>query len=133
MKNKFIILGSILLFLCASFSGCNQISEVFLKDEDRILGAWNTEGILMEIPIPNVIVFFANGSFEINIEIGTGDVSLKNGIWEMNNGILSLEMTGEITIPLTNYSYVFSNEYKTLTITEVEGSKSFVLTKQQGI
>jgi hypothetical protein len=132
MKNKFIIIGSILLFLCACFSGCNQISEVFLKDEDRVLGAWNSdEGILMEVPIPTVIVFFANGSFEINIEIGTGDVSLKNGVWGINNGILSLEMPDDI--PLTTFTYVFSNDSKTLTLTEVEGSRSFILNKQQGI
>ncbi|MBN1861762.1 MAG: hypothetical protein JW840_09925 [Candidatus Thermoplasmatota archaeon] len=133
MRNELVIIGIIILFICIGFSGCNQISEVFLKDEDRILGAWNTEGILMEVPLPNVIVFFANGTFEINIEIGTGDVSLKNGIWEINNGILTLEMSGEITIPLTNYSYVFSDDSKKLTITEVDSSKSFVLTKQQGM
>ena len=132
MKNKFVIIGIILLFICVNLSGCNQISEIFLEDEDRIVGAWDTEGFLMEESIPNVVVFHADGSFQIDIKIpGTSDISLKNGTWEINHEILTLEMTGLIEIPLTNFSYVFSNDNQILTITDVDSSESFVLTKQQ--
>lgn len=129
MNNQLVILGVIVIVLCVGFSGCNQISEVFLKDKDRILGAWDTEGIWIEVP--NVIVFSANGSFRIDIKIDSLEFSLEDGTWEMNNGILSIEMTGYNEIPLTNYTYVFSNDSKTLTITEVDTTESYVLQKTQ--
>lgn len=129
MKKQFIIIGSICLLICVEISGCNQISNVFLTDQDRLVGTWDTEGIWLEGR--TVIMFSPNGTFKAEIELGiplSVNLSLSKGKWNMNNQILAMEIVN--MIPRTNYSYKFSEDNKTLTLTETNSNNSYILRKQ---
>lgn len=117
------------MHLCIGFSGCNQISNIFLTDGDKLVGSWNGEGIWLDVP--TVIVFSSNGTFKLKIEMGIPvpvDFSSSKGKWDMKNGIFTMEIVD--LIPRTNYTYQFSADSKTLTITEIGTDDSYILTKQ---
>ncbi len=57
MKKYFVVLGVIVLVVCVGLSGCNQISNLFLSDEDKFVGLWESEGFL---DVPTVIGFSSN-------------------------------------------------------------------------
>jgi hypothetical protein len=119
------------LLVCVGLSGCNQISNVFLTDEEKLVGTWNSEGIWLDVPI--VIVFSSNGTFKATFKLGIPtnsaiDFSSSKGKWDINDGILSMEIVD--VIPPTNYTYQFSEDSRTLTITDIDSSDSYVLRKQ---
>jgi len=124
MKKYFVVLGVIVLVVCVGLSGCNQISNLFLSDEDKLVGTWNSEGIWFVVP--TVIVFFSNGTLKMEVEMGTIDFS-SEGKWEMNDGIITMEIVDLIP---SNYTYQFSEDNKTLTLTPIDGSDSYILRKQ---
>ncbi len=126
MRKHLVIIGIITLLVCAGLSGCNQISNLFLKNEEKLVGTWNTEGIWMDLP--SVIEFSSNNTFRIEVKFGAINFSLSNGKWDMNDRILSMEMAD--AIPPTNYTYQFSEDSRTLTITDTVSSDSYVLKKQ---
>ncbi len=41
MKKYFVVLGIVVLLVCVGLSGCNQISNLFLSDEDKFVGLWD--------------------------------------------------------------------------------------------
>jgi len=127
-RKQFVIIGIVALIVCVGLSGCNQISNVFLTDKDKLVGTWNTNGIWLDVP--TVIVFSSNGTFKIDVGIPNSPInfSLSEGKWNMNDGILTMEIVG--FIPLTNYTYKFSEDNKTLEITDVNSSGSYILRKQ---
>jgi hypothetical protein len=127
-RKQFVIIGIVLLIVCVGLSGCNQISNVFLTDKDKLVGTWNTNGIWLDVP--TVIVFSSNGTFKIDVGIPNSPInfSLNEGKWNMNDGILAMEIVG--FIPLNNYTYKFSEDNKTLEITDVNSSGSYILRKQ---
>ncbi|VVB59268.1 Uncharacterised protein [uncultured archaeon] len=113
------------MFVCAELSGCNQISNVFLTDKNKLIGTWNSEGIWMDAP--TVIVFSSNSTFKLTIDFSIIKTT-SDGKWNMHNGILTMEIINEI--PPTNYTYQFSEDSRTLTLTTVNSSASYILTKQ---
>jgi hypothetical protein len=108
------------------FSGCTQISNLFLNDEEKFVGTWNSEGIWMDLP--SVIMFSSNNTFKIEAKLGAINFSLNNGKWGIKDKILTMEMAD--AIPLTNYTYQFSEDSRTLTITDINSSESYILRKQ---
>ena len=56
------------------------------------------------------------------------DFSSSKGKWDMNNGILTMEIVDEI--PPTNYTYQFSEDNRTLTLTPIDSNDSYILRKQ---
>jgi hypothetical protein len=126
MKKQLVIMGTFAILVCVGLSGCNQISNIFLTDEDKLVGTWNSEGIWLDVP--TVLVFSSNGALKIEVKIGTMNFSLSDGKWDINVGILTMEL--EDLIPQTNYTYHFSEDNKTLTITDIDGSDSYILRKQ---
>ena len=119
------------MLVCVGFSGCNQISNLFLTDEEKLVGTWDSEGIWFEVP--TVIVFASNGTFKAEVKLGFGnsspiDLSLSKGKWDMDNGILTMEIVD--FIPSNNYSYQFSEDNNTLTITDSDSSASYVLRRR---
>jgi len=101
---------------------------LFLTDEDKLVGIWNSDGIWLDVP--TVIAFSSNGTFKIEIGVPNSsiDFSLSEGRWDINNGIFTMEIVD--LIPLTNYTYQFSEDNKTFTITEIDSSDSHILRKQ---
>ncbi len=126
MKKHQALIGIFAIFLCIILSGCNQISDLFLSDEDKLVGTWNTDGILMDLP--TVLEFFSNGTTTAKVVMGTIDFSVNDGMWDMHEGILTLEI-GDL-VPLTTYSYKFSEDNRLLTLTDNDANDSLILTKK---
>ena len=106
---------------------------MFLTDEDKLVGTWNSEGIWLDVP--TVIVFSSNGTFKMRGIFDIGilnnsaiDFSLGKGKWDMNDGILTMEIVD--VFPPNNYTYQFSEDSRTLTLTPIDGSNSYILRKQ---
>jgi hypothetical protein len=127
MKKHAILLVILPLLLCVVFSGCDQISNLFLSDEDKIVGTWTTDDLFMEAPI--TLEFFSNGTVSATIQLGEIDFTINDGQWVMTKGSLTLDI-GDL-ISETMYSYQFSEENKIITLTENQGTNTIILTKQQ--
>jgi hypothetical protein len=128
-KKKLLIMGSCFLLLCIGLSGCNQISNLFLSDEDKFLGSWDSQG-LIEIEFPTVITFYANSSFKMEIEMGTYHLSLDGGDWTLDNGVVTMELSE--ALDRTEYTYKFADDNTKLTLTNKTSGESVVFTKQGG-
>jgi hypothetical protein len=117
------------LLICVGLSGCDQISNVFLTDEERLIGTWDSdEGIWFDAP--TMIVFSSNGTFKVDVNLGIPlpiDLGLSKGKWNMNDGILTMEIVD--LIPPSNYTYQFSDDSKMLNITDIDSSYSYMFTK----
>ena len=129
MKKNLLLLGSCFLLLCIGLSGCNTISNLFLSDEDKFLGSWETQGLVIEIEFPTVITFYTNNSFKLEIETPPYHLSLDDGEWTLKNGVLTMELTD--ALDRTEYTYNFTDDNTKLTLTDKITDESFVLTKQE--
>jgi hypothetical protein len=125
MKKQLVIIGILALLVSVGLSGCNEISNVFLTDEGRLIGTWNSEGIWLDVP--TVIMFSSNGTFKSTIDFPVFQ-TISEGIWEMNDGIITMEIVD--IIPPTNYTYQFSEDNRTLTLTPIDSNDSYILRKQ---
>ena len=127
-RKQFVIIGIVALLICVGLSGCNQISNVFLTDEDKLVGTWNSDGIWLDVP--TVLVFSSNGILKIDIGIPNSPInfSLNEGKWNMNDGVLMMEIAD--LIPPSNYTYKFSEDSRTIEITDIGSSDSYILRKQ---
>ena len=133
MRGKYIILtiGFLIILVSVGLSGCNQISNLFLTDEQKLVGTWIGEGIWFEGS--TVLVFSSDGTFKGTFTVGILNssgisFSINKGKWEINKGILTMEIIDYI--PPTNYSYQFTEDNNSLTITDIDSSDSFILKKQ---
>jgi len=127
MKKQVIMIGIIALLLSVGLTGCNQISNLFLGDRERLIGAWNSNGLWADVP--SVIEFDSNGTFKMKVIIGQTDFSIDKGTWEMNNGVLSMEIID--VVPKTNYTYQYSDNGQTLTLRDTnDNTNTYVLRKQ---
>ena len=125
MKKYFVVLGAIVLVVCVGLSGCNQISNLFLSDEDKFVGLWGSEGFL---DVPTVIGFSSNGTLSITVQMGLINFSSSGGSWELNEGILTMEL-GDFIL-LTTYTYKFEADNTKLTLTEIDSGDLVLLTKK---
>jgi hypothetical protein len=125
MKKQLVIIGIVALLVSVGLSGCNEISNIFLTDEDKLIGTWNSEGIWLDVP--TVIVFSPNGTFKSTIDFPPIQAT-SEGKWDMNDGVITMELV-DIT-PQTNYTYQFSENSRTLTLTSIDGNNSYILRKQ---
>jgi hypothetical protein len=123
IEKRIVILAILVLFISIGLSGCDQISNLFLSDEGRMVGTWNTDwGIF-----PTMFTFASNGTVKSIIDLGESQYT-SEGTWEISEGTLTLEIVD--LIPLTKYSYQFSDNDKTLTLTTLSGNASYILEKQ---
>jgi hypothetical protein len=122
MKKQLVIIGIVALLVSVGLSGCN---DIFLTDEDKLIGTWNSEGIWLDVP--TVIVFSPNGTFKSTIDFPPIQAT-SEGKWDMNDGVITMELV-DIT-PQTNYTYQFSENSRTLTLTSIDGNNSYILRKQ---
>ncbi len=127
MKKKIYLSGILAILLCVGLSGCNYISDLFLSDDDKLIGTWNNDGSWLE-EVPAVITFFTNGTIKINFQVGGTIGFFSQGTWDMQEGILAIEI--EEVLQLTNYGYQFTEENTILTLTETDTNESYILIKQ---
>lgn len=125
-KKYVCIIGVLALLGSVLFSGCQQISDLFLTDEKRFLGTWLSEEMVLEAP--TVVVFSTNDTVTATIDVFEIQMTL-TGEWTIQGGKLTM-LFEEYDFP-SNYSYQFSDEGKTLTLTTVDGGQTFLLQKQQ--
>jgi hypothetical protein len=115
------------LLVSVGLSGCNQISSLFLTDEDKLIGTWNSDGIWGDLPIPTDIMFSPNGTFKSTFHI-SGIQTTSDGIWDINDGVITMEIV-DVNSP-TSYTYKFSDDSRTLTLTPIHGTDAHILRKQ---
>jgi hypothetical protein len=118
MKKQLAIIGIIALLVCVGLSGCQE-SNLSNLDKDKFVGTWN--GTVPAFGTDEkTFILFSNNTFAIRT------LNL-NGTWEIIDGklVFPVDEGGQLI-----YSYIFSNNDRTLTITEVKTGDSSVLTRQ---
>ena len=110
MKKQSVILGIAVLLICIGLSGCNEQSS----EENKFLGTWidNTG---------EITIFHEDGTTTSIL-----DDLQETGTWKLENDRLIITFLGLIL----TFDYSFSNNDKTLTITNIEFNKTYVMTKQ---
>jgi hypothetical protein len=108
MKTQVIIIGIVALFMCAGLSGCNSLSS----DKDKFVGTWKA----------------SNGVTSVLFSDGTCTVASVSGTWQIKDKMLVIVLANLPT--QSTFSYAFSNDDKTVTLTEVATGISTVYTKQ---
>jgi hypothetical protein len=123
IEKRIIILGICAILLSVGLSGCDQISNLFLTDEGRIIGTW--EGNWGNLPTR--FIFATNGTVQSIVDFIEFQYTGK-GTWEISDGKLTLEIMD--FIPSTKYTYAFSEGDSTLTLTTLNSDTSYELKKQ---
>jgi hypothetical protein len=122
MKKQLGILGILAILVCVGLSGCNQISNLFLKEEDKFVGTWHNQ----------TEVLFGNNTFTFfsdrTLTFSQGPLSF-HGTYEIKDGKLVTKFQGEI-IESAVYTYSFSDNNTKLSLTEVGTNTTLVYTKQ---
>jgi hypothetical protein len=117
MKKQLIIIGILSIIVSIGLSGCNQESNLSNKEKDKFIGTWN--GIVLALGIDEMTIILSSDS---TVTMGTF-----SGTWEIKDGKLFFTFDdGGLLV----FSYVFSNNDRTLTITDIDTDVSSVLTKQ---
>lgn len=131
MRKISIALIISMILVTGFLSGCNQISNVFLSDDDKLVGTWNSDksiiDLILDVELPAVYIFFSNNTFQLQVKL-IASLTFE-GEWEMNDGILTMEIFDINS--LTNYTYQFSDDNTRLTLTDIGSNESYLLRKQQ--
>jgi hypothetical protein len=109
MTKKILIIGIIIMLISSFLSGCTDNSE-----EGRFIGTWETEDEAL------TLVILPDGECEFMHGQGT---------WEIKNGSLWLVIRFSSGKNTMSYTYSFSNDDKTLTLSDT-GGRIWVYTKQ---
>ena len=107
-----ITLVSVILFGILVFAAVAIVEELKIEDIERLYGTWKSEH--------NTLTFFNNGTCKIYNYSGT---------YAISTGRLFINYTGVTPTSLT-YTYSFSKDYQTLTLTGSESWDARVYTKQ---
>jgi len=112
MNKHLVVIGMTLMLLAVGLSGCTEISNPLTgNDDNRFVGTWKGGYV--------TIVFFSDG------EGSQGSMSFE---WEIKDDKLVQTMyQGEIS---TVYNYQFSDNDKSLTLTDVNIGIPRTYTKQ---
>ena len=126
---KHLIIGIAFLLICVVLSGCNEqqtTTNSEKSDEDRITGTWFISELFENNTRTITYIFSPDTTYKV---IGTykNYTESFNGTWKIENNKLIVTIEGRTLIG----DYQFSNNDKTLTITDTETNTSTVLTKQE--
>jgi hypothetical protein len=126
MKKIIVVVVMILIFIVC-LSGCIDSNKSSETDEDRVIGTWYISEVIDE-NIKNITYIFSpDKSYEVIVTYKSNNESFK-GIWKIEGKTLIVTFEGEETL-IGNYQ--FSNNDKTLTITDITTKLDTVLTKQE--
>jgi hypothetical protein len=126
MNKHLITLGIAVLLICVGLSGCNESNNSFKSDEDRIIGTWVISEIYEGSTRTVTYIFSSDKTYEVIGTYKEGTES-SNGTWE----ILDYKLVVTIEGRTQTGNYKFSNNDKTLTITDNMSNTTTVLTKQE--
>jgi hypothetical protein len=114
LKKQLVIIGIVAVLVCVGLSGCNeQSNNPPVSDRNKFVGTWTAGSPIVSYSF----TFFSDG---------TGSMSGLSMTWEIKDGKLVMT-SAEQSITLA-YSYAFSNNDRTLTLTSP--SETVTLTKQ---
>ena len=111
MKKQLVIIGIAVILITVGLSGCNEENNTLNPEKSKFVGTWQNSTSM-------VIDLFSDGTCTY--------LSI-NGTWDLKDGILGFELS---TGSIIHYRYKFSNNNRTLTLTNVIHGTTFDLTKQ---
>jgi hypothetical protein len=125
MNKHIILIGITILLLSVGLSGCNESNSSFKSDEDRIIGTWSISELYEGSTRTITYIFLPDKTYEV---IGTYKEVMDsyNGTWKILDNKLVVTIEGRTQTG----NYKFSNNDKTLTITDNDSNTTTVLTKQ---
>jgi len=103
-----------------------QIIVISLSSEEKLIGTWFISEFIENSTRTLTYIFSSDNSYEIKHTFGNISESFI-GTWKIEDDQLFVTIEGET---ITGY-YQFSNNNKTLTITDTVSNASTVLTKQE--
>ena len=115
MKKQLVILGIIAILITVGLSGCSSENNNQNPEKMMFVGSW-------QYTVENsssVLDLFSNGTFIAS--------DLFYGSWDLKNEKFIMEMPDYSKT--WEYTYIFSNNNRTLTLTDING-KTIVYTKQ---
>jgi len=111
MKKNALIALLIFLVLTVIFSGC--IDEKEPTNFDRFIGTWKTDqGVQLELFSDDTCIFLGS-----------------SGEWNIEEEKINITVMFEGGKNMMSFNYEFSNDYKTVTLTD-PGERVMVFTKQ---
>ncbi len=117
MKKQIVMLGIFMLILIVMIIGCDSLKN----NEDKLIGTWTYDYFGTETDI----IFHSNGDC-IFPEYQRTDATLT---WKINDTKLILTIIDDNSSHAMFFDYSFSNDGKTLTMTDIEGT-SMILNKR---
>ena len=111
MKKRLAIIGIVAILVTVGLSGCTEEDNTLTSEETKFVGTWQNNTSM-------VIDLFSDSTCTY--------LSI-NGTWDLKDGILGLELS---TGSIIHYRYKFSNNNRTLTLTNVIHGTTFNVTKQ---
>ena len=111
MKKQLVIIGIAVILITVGLSGCNEENNTLNPEKNKFVGTWqNSTSMVIDLFSDETCTYLSI-----------------NGIWDLKDGILGFELS---TGSIIHYRYKFSNNNRTLTLTNVIYGTTFDLTKQ---
>jgi hypothetical protein len=110
IKKQLVIIGIVAILVTVGLSGC----DILKSDRDKFVGTWRSDSER------NDFTLFSNGTFVMPDQYygqRTGTWSLKDGQFVMIYD--PIQQGQSFTL---DYDYTFSNNDKTITLTDVDGT-----------
>ena len=112
MKKQLVIIGILAILITVGLSGCNEIINTVNPEKNKFVGTWKHNDTQM--------IFFSDGTTP-NAFLGI------TGNWDIKDGKLVITVRGDSTVDFV-YSYIFSDNDKTLTVVLEQPSFGFSTT-----
>jgi hypothetical protein len=118
VKKQLVIIGIITLLVCVGLSGCES------SEKNKFIGTWKSfEKTSSDNVSEYIFEFFSDGKMS--------RTKLGNGTWDIEYGKLVITLDDKTSDTYTwAFTYQFSDNDRTLSITFVGGGTTFILTKQ---
>jgi hypothetical protein len=117
MKNKFLFLIIIFVFLIIGLTGCNSLNP-FSSNSAKFVGTWVADDIPRQHSLESVneLTFFSDFTFSSNLVFVNGVYEIKD-----NKFVLSFNQ-GSLT---STFDYDFNDDYTVFSLTDSNGRTAF--------
>ena len=123
MKKLTILIGILIMLTYVGLSGCNEI----VNGNNKFVGTWDCsteQGSIYQIYYLNsTMTLFSDGTFD-----GTPLLSIYSGTWDIKDNKLVFTYSGNAI--METYSYSFSNNDDTLTLTKYDSDSITICSRQ---
>ena len=126
MKKQLVIIGIVAILVSVGLSGCSQVTNPLNSDKNKFVGTWFNstvfEGVDGHYHYSNTTITFLSD--------GTVSSGFSSGTWELRDGKLVTNVHALDIDAIIVYNYTFSNNERTVSLTDVSNGKTEVYTKQ---